>query len=68
MRKKSAKELPVISETDVNALPKTEALLLRLTKRDKATIVAAASSLSLTVTEYLTKSALLVAAKVPSKK
>ena len=68
MRKKTTKELPAISENDVNALPKTEALLLRLTKKDKAAIVAAASSLSLTVTEYLTKSALLVAAKVPSKK
>ena len=68
MRKKTTKELPIVTETDANALPKTEALLLRLTKKDKAAIIAAASSLSLTVTEFLTKSALLVASKLPSKK
>ena len=37
---------------------------MRLTKQDKAEIVAAAASLHLTVTEFLTKSALMVASKV----
>jgi hypothetical protein len=41
-----------------------EAVLLRLTKQDKATIAKVASKLHLTMTEYLTKSALLVAEKV----
>jgi hypothetical protein len=37
---------------------------LRLSKQDKAPITKVASRLHLTVTEYLTKSALMVAAKV----
>ena len=61
MKKKSTKRLPVVSETEVAALPKSEAVLLRLTKQD---IVAAASKLHLTVTEFVTKSAVMVAAKV----
>ena len=64
MRKKSTKRLPAVSETEVAALPKSEAVLLRLTKQDKQTIVAAASKLHLTVTELVTRSALMVAAKV----
>ena len=61
---KKAKRFPEVSKSEVESLPKTEALLLRLTKEDKATITKAASKLHLTATEYLTKSALLVAEKV----
>ena len=61
---KQAKRVPEVSKSEVESLPKTEALLLRLTKEDKATITKAASKLHLTATEYLTKSALLVAEKV----
>lgn len=64
MKRKTPKKLPTVSKADADSLPKTEAVLLRLTKDDKATIVDAASALKLTVTEYLTKSALLVAEKV----
>ncbi len=64
MKRKTPKKLPSVSKADADSLPKTEAVLLRLTKNDKATIVDAASALKLTVTEYLTKSALLVAEKV----
>ncbi|MFZ9837621.1 MAG: hypothetical protein ACO3JJ_03760 [Opitutaceae bacterium] len=63
-RSKSSKKLPKVSKSEVESLPKTEAVLLRLTKQDKATITKVASRLHLTVTEYLTKSALLVADKV----
>lgn len=65
--KKTPKELPTVSKAEVDSLPKSEAVLLRLTVKDKATIFAAASSLSMTVTEFLTKSALLVANKVQKK-
>jgi len=61
---KKAKRFPEVSKSEVESLPKTEALLLRLTKEDKATITKTASKLHLTATEYLTKSALLVAEKV----
>ena len=61
---KKAKRFPEVSKSEVESLPKTEALLLRLTKHDKAAITKAASKLHLTATEYLTKSALLVAEKV----
>jgi len=63
-RRKSSKKFPKVSKSEVESLPKTEAVLLRLTKQDKATITKVASRLHLTVTEYLTKSALLVADKV----
>ncbi|MBP6507067.1 MAG: hypothetical protein KA257_05835 [Opitutaceae bacterium] len=63
-RKTRKKPLPTVSKAEVASLPKSEAVLLRLTTQDKATIVDAASTLKLTVTEYLTKSALLVAEKV----
>ena len=63
-RSKSSKKLPKVSKSEVESLPKTDAVLLRLTKQDKATITKVASRLHLTVTEYLTKSALLVADKV----
>ncbi len=63
-RSKSSKKLPKVSKSEVESLPTTEAVLRRLTKQDKATITKVASRLHLTVTEYLTKSALLVADKV----
>jgi len=63
-RSKSSKKLPKVSKSEVESLPKTEAVLLRLTKQDKATITKVASRLHLTVTEYLTKAALLGADKV----
>lgn len=64
MKRKTSKKFPTVSKSEVEAMPKTEAVLFRLTKQDKATIVNSASSLKLTVTEFLTKSALLVAEKV----
>jgi uncharacterized protein (DUF1778 family) len=64
MKKKTRKKLPTVSKAEVESLPKKEAVLLRLTKQDKATIFAAASKLHLTVTEFVTKSALMVAEKV----
>ena len=64
-RTKNPKKIPVASATELRRnLIKSEAVLLRLTKQDKATITKVASKLHLTVTEYLTKSALLVAEKV----
>lgn len=64
MKRKKSKKLPSITKSEVDALPKSEAVLLRLTKQDKQAIVAAASKLHLTVTEFLTKSGLMVASKV----
>ncbi len=67
MKKKTSSTIPSASKAEVSALTKTEAVLLRLTSQDKQTIVTAASNLGLTVTEYLTKSALMVANKVKGK-
>lgn len=64
MKRKTRKKLPAVSKAEVDSLPKSEAVLLRLTTQDKATICKAASKLHLTVTEFLTKSALIVAEKV----
>ena len=63
-KKPTTKRFPDVAKSEIESLPKTEAVLLRLTKLDKAAITAAASSLHLTVTEFLTKSALIVASKV----
>jgi hypothetical protein len=63
-KKPRKKSLPTVTKTEVASLPKSEAVLLRLTKQDKATITEAAGRLHLTVTEFLTKSALMVADKV----
>ena len=63
-KKKPTAELPAVSKDEVAKLPKTEALLLRLTADDKRMIFQAASSLHLTATEFVTKSALLVASKL----
>ncbi len=63
-RKTRKKPLPKVTKAEVDRLPKSEAVLLRLTAQDKATICKAASKLHLTVTEFLTRSALMVAEKV----
>ena len=63
-KKPTTKRFPDVAKSEIESLPKTEAVLLRLTKLDKAAITAASSSLHLTVTEFLTKSALIVASKV----
>lgn len=68
MKKATPKEFPSVSKSEVDQFPKSEALLLRLTPQDKQTITKAAGTLHLTVTEFLTKSALLVASKIPQKK
>lgn len=64
MKRKTRKKLPKVSKAEVDSLPKSEAVLLRLTSQDKAAIIKAASKLHLTVTEFLTRSALMVAEKV----
>jgi hypothetical protein len=64
MKRKTAKKLPKVSKAEVDSLPKSEAVLLRLTKQDKAAIVRAASKLHLTVTELVTRAALMVSEKV----
>lgn len=63
-RKTRKKPLPKVTKAEVDSLPKSEAVLLRLTAQDKAAIIKAASKLHLTVTEFLTRSALMVAEKV----
>ena len=63
-KKPTTKRFPDVAKSEIESLPKTEAVLLRLTKLDKAAITAAASAFHLTVTEFLTKSALIVASKV----
>jgi hypothetical protein len=64
VKRKPSETFPAVSKSEAESLPKTEAVLLRLTKQDKATIAKVAGKLHLTMTEYLTKSALLVAEKV----
>lgn len=64
MTNKTATQLPSVYKSDVEVLPKTDAVLLRHSKSDKITITSAASKLHLTVTEFNTKSALLVAGKI----
>lgn len=66
MRKKSATTLPTVSKEEVQmTFPKTEAILLRLSVKDKTAITNAAKSLHLTATEYLVKCHAVVAAKLP---
>jgi hypothetical protein len=48
-------------------LPKNEAILLRLSERDKASITEAAKSVHLTATEYLVKCHELVVAKLEKR-
>ncbi len=63
-RKTRKKPLPTVSKAEVASLPKSEAVLVRLTKQDKDAIIKAAGKLHLTVTEFVTRSALMVAEKV----
>jgi uncharacterized protein (DUF1778 family) len=64
-RPKSKKKLPEPSAAELRCnLRKSAAILLRVTPSDKETITKAASSLGITTTELLTKSALMVASKV----
>ncbi len=64
MKKKNRKKLPTVSEADIAAIVKSDAILLRLTKADKEAITFAASKMHLTVTEFVTKAALAFASKV----
>ena len=63
-RKTRKKPLPTVTKSEVASLPKTEAVLVRLTAQDKDAIIKAAGKLHLTVTEIVTRSALMVAEKV----
>ena len=64
-RPKSKNKLPEPSAAELRRnLRKSAAILLRVTPSDKETITKAASSLGITTTELLTKSALMVASKV----
>lgn len=61
-------QLPAISSAAIQrSLPKTEAILLRLSVADKEAITATAKSLHLTATEYLVKCHQLVSEKVRRK-
>ena len=65
MKKKNAtKQFPEVTTSEVEGMQKDQAVLLRLTKQDKDEIVSAASELHLTVTEFLTRAALIAASKV----
>lgn len=67
-KEKNSSELPTVSEEEVRQkIPKTEAILLRLTEEDKASITKAAKSVHLTATEYLVKCHELVSIKLPRK-
>lgn len=63
-RKTRKKPLPTVTKAEVESLPKSEAVLVRLTVQDKDAIIKAAGKLHLTVTEFVTRSALMVAEKV----
>ena len=68
MKKKTPRQLPTPTKDDVaRQFPKTEAILLRMTAEDKETIIGAASKLHLTTTEFVLKSALAIASKLPKK-
>ena len=64
-KKKITKKMPELTKNELlHNLPKSEAVLLRLTVADKETITQAASKLGITTTELLTKSALMVVEKL----
>lgn len=64
-RSKSAKKIPSLTSAELSRnLRKSQAILLRVTPADKEVINRAASSLGITTTELLTKSALMVAEKL----
>lgn len=63
--KKTAKALPAVSKDEVvKNFPKTENILVRTTVADKEAINSAAKSVHLTTTEFMVKSALMVAGKL----
>jgi len=65
MKHKKDGIIPEPSLVEIKAnLPKTEAIHLRLTTAEKEEIKATATSLHLTVTEYLLKCHAVVAAKI----
>lgn len=65
MKNETERKMPTVSKQEVlDELPKTEAILLRLSKRDKEAITSAAKLLHLTATEYLVKCHKLVAEKL----
>ncbi|MEI6569791.1 MAG: DUF1778 domain-containing protein [Verrucomicrobiota bacterium] len=66
--KKTAKALPTVSAGEVaNQFPKTEVIMVRTTVADKEAINSAAKSVHLTTTEFMVKSALMVAGKLAKK-
>jgi uncharacterized protein (DUF1778 family) len=68
MKKKTPRKLPTPSKHEVaKQFPKKEAILLRLTAEDKETINHAAKSVHLTTTEFVLKSALAIARKLPKR-
>lgn len=65
---KKSVALPAVVGAEIQrSLPKTEAILLRLSVADKEAITTTAKSLHLTATEYLVKCHQLVSAKVRRK-
>lgn len=56
--------MPVVSRSDLLALRKTETVVVRMTKRDKALLFATAKNLRLTATEFLTLVARMAAEKL----
>ena len=66
--KKTAKALPTVSKGEAGReFPKTQNILVRTTVADKETITSAAKSVHLTTTEFMVKSALMVAGKLANK-
>lgn len=63
-QRKTTKALPAVSDADVAAIVKSDAILLRLTKADKKAITSASTKMHLTATEFVTKAALAFASKV----
>ena len=65
MKKRPTKALPTVSTGEVGReFPKTQNILVRTTVADKEAINSAAKSVHLTTTEFMVKSALMVAAKL----
>ncbi len=65
MKRKSAVEVPQPTLQEVQGiLPKSETIHLRVSTKEKGEIVATASGLHLTITEYLLKCHTVVAAKL----
>jgi uncharacterized protein (DUF1778 family) len=68
MKKKTPRQLPAVSKQEVaKQFPKNQAILLRMSAQDKETINHAAKSVHLTTTEFVLKSALAIASKLPKR-